>query len=205
MQRIFQHLHLTPHPRRVRNTWTTHSSHIKSTVSVVRTLKVSVSGANAYVKQVLNLSWQAHVVGQEPRREVIKWKMHRRQRTAAHGSARQKHEHSVALLLRISGAKHQPLKHSWASSFHTLLTPCWGFRVGENLKEADDKRLSHMSASAQFDRVAQRRWNGVQDPTFTVKRLCNQMQKGDASLWTFFCIIWIRIISSLTRQHKSPN
>lgn len=200
MQRIFQHLHLTPHPRHVRNTCMTHSKHIRSTVSVVRTLKVSVSGPNAYAKQVINLSWQAHVVDQEPRREVIKWNMHRRQRTAA-----QKQEHSVALLLRISGAKHQPLKRSSASSFHTLLTPCWGFRVGETLKEADDKRLSHMSASAQFDQVAQRRWNGFQDPTFTVKTLCNQMQKGDARLWTFFCIIWIRNISSLTRTHKSQN
>lgn len=148
MQSIFQPLHLTPHPRCVKKkkpTCMTHSNHTYSTVSAAWTLKVNVSDANAYVKQVLNLSWQAHVVGQQPRREVIKWEMHRGQRTAAHGK-------NTSIRLHFFGASQErsvSLENTRLPAAFTRMNPCGGFRVEGDLNEADDKCLIHMEASAQ--------------------------------------------------------
>lgn len=65
MQNILQRLHLTRCPRCVK----THSNHTYDPILVLWTLKVNVSNAlAAHVKQVFNLSWQAHMVAQEPRR-----------------------------------------------------------------------------------------------------------------------------------------
>lgn len=98
----------------------THSKHIYSTVPVVWMLKVSISNANiAYVKQVFNLLWQAHALGEEPRREVIKWKMHRSQCTAAA---------KTRVFGRISSAhlrsEASAFKTLVCHSFHTLLNSC---------------------------------------------------------------------------------
>lgn len=42
---------------------------------------------------------------------------------------------SVAVLLRISGAKASALKTLVCRSFHALVNPCWDFKVAETLKK----------------------------------------------------------------------